>query len=249
MSSNNNIFTHQASLSSAISEFDDDDGKFDQCDDVTELSTRSPFLSSASSSLIVTNPNNVLSNSGKLKFNDWVSLKRETIERKRYILLQKEYDTLLKVLHDRTLLKTRKDLKWAYNLIMKRNLQVIKEATDTGVKDIIVTPKPDNAVILPNGKPYLKLAVLEEFETIIKNAHEDGNHCGVLATFDRIKSVYYGISRDIVIEFISNHCQRCIDELPTPAKKRKPLNPIRAKSTFYHVLICNAPNWFDRRHG
>ena len=168
-------------------------------------------------------------------------VKRDSSERKRFILLDEEYDVLMKVLHDKTILKSRKDLKWAYNMISKRQLSRVKLQTETGYEDILITPKDEKSILLPNSVSYLKVATISKFETIINAAHEIGSHCGLLATFARIKNEYYGISRDIVAEFI-NRCKVCRDTLAHSTKKYKPLNPIRSKSTFYHILIDFSKN-------
>jgi hypothetical protein len=155
--------------------------------------------------------------SQRLSFNKWLHLKRDTSERKRFILIDDEYTVLLKVLHDRTLLRSCKDLKWAYNMISKRKLSVVLLETETGYQDTIITPKDDKDILLPNSVPYLKLATISKFESIINDAHQKGSHCGIIATFDLIKNEYYGISRDIVAEFISR-CKVCQDTLAHPTK-------------------------------
>jgi transposase InsO family protein len=121
-------------------------------------------------------------------------------------------------------------------MISKRKLSVLLLETETGYQDTIITPKDNTDILLPNSVPYLKLATISKFESIINDAHQKGSHCGIIATFDLIKNEYYGISRDIVAEFISR-CKVCQDTLAHPTKKHKPLNPIRSKSTFYHIII------------
>ena len=186
---------------------------------LSEISTDT-CISTSSSPIILSkrNRDNHKLESQRLSFTEWLLLKRDSSERKRFILTDDEYNVLLKVLHDRTLLRSSKDLKWAYNMIVKRKLSVVLLETETGYQDTVITPKNDKDVLLPNSVPYLKLATVSKFESIINDAHQKGSHCGIIATFDLIKNEYYGISRDIVTEFISR-CKVCQDTLAHPNKK------------------------------
>lgn len=172
----------------------------------------------------------------RLTFSEWLIYKRETFERKRVILLDEEYSNLLEVLSNKHILKIKPQLKWAGTLISASKLKIIKVETSKGYEDIIIKPKDSNADVLPNGTNYLKVAKFSMIEDIISKAHVDGSHCGVLATYSRIKKDYCFISREIVLEYI-NRCKICRDTRYIPSKRPKPLMPIISKGTFYHILI------------
>lgn len=171
-----------------------------------------------------------------LSFIEWLHYKRETFQRKRYILSDSEYDDLFLALTNKTILKSRFDLKWATTLISSSNLLIQSEQTEIGLDYFIVKPKKQkkNAIIF-NSKTYVKLVKISQIESIIRNTHQS-NHAGIQATHNSIKKEYYGITRDIITEFIER-CQTCRDTKAVPNKRYRPLIPIISKRTFQHIVI------------
>ena len=152
------------------------------------------------------------------------------------MLSDEDYADFLEVLNNKHIIRVKPHLKWASALISARKLQVIKIETLTGYEDIIIKPKDREDYLLPNSSNYLKLAKVSQIEGIISKAHIDGSHCGVRATYNRIRKDYCFISRDVVLEFV-NRCKVCPDTSFIPAKRLKPSMSIVSKAKFYHMLI------------
>jgi hypothetical protein len=122
-------------------------------------------------------------------------------------------------------------------LIASNNLQLASFQTDIGSEMQVVKPKGQGTLLVANRESYRKLATLSQIENILREAHDyDGSHCGIGNTYARIKEEYCFLSRDIVIEYV-NRCRACHDVRAVASKRAKPMQPIIAKGTFYHLVI------------
>lgn len=173
----------------------------------------------------------------RLSYADWLVYKRETYERKRFILSDSDYNDLLSVIRNRRIVNQQPDLKWAATFIAANGIQLIVQNNPDGQREILVKPKGEMEVILPNSPVYRIVVKLSDIEAIIQSEHETGSHCGVSATYKRITQKYCCLSRDLVLEYLKR-CTICKDVRSIPKKaSRKPLQPIISKGTFHHILI------------
>jgi hypothetical protein len=203
-------------------------------DDLSDFELSSPSESSiTSSSPSVTEENRY----DRLTFDQFLEARREQYVRKRYIISDKDYDDLISVLKDRTLVRQNPSLKWAATFISSNNLRLKTIQTNSGYNEIVIKPLPLVGVRVPNTSPYRMVVKISQISSIIQTAHESGSHCGYERTFKRVTDVYCCVTRELVKQF-TQRCQTCVDLRANKAKKnRPPLQPIISKNTFHHILI------------
>jgi hypothetical protein len=171
-----------------------------------------------------------------LSFTDWIKLKRNTAHRKRFILSTEEYNTLLKVLNDTTILIGRQDLKWIIQLKLTRKLYLIKALNreKTQYIDVVVAKKAHK--LIPNEVPFTRVVKMDDIESVICSAHIACAHAGIGKTFKCIQKEYCFVPRSAISAYIAR-CQKCVEVRDRRKKSKLPLNPIISHGTFEHVVI------------
>jgi hypothetical protein len=81
-----------------------------------------------------------------------------------------------------------------------------------------------------------KVPKASEIEAIIKHFHEEGEHAGGRATFDRLKHHWESISTTLVDQFVFG-CAVCQQTSTTMKKNESKLKPILARGLFDRVLV------------
>jgi hypothetical protein len=133
-----------------------------------------------------------------IPFNEWLENKRKNASKKRYILSLEDYNSILNVLNNESILKKRKDLMWIKPVKRNRGLYVVKDqnATNTGFVDILVSKT--NKLLYPNETPYTKVIHQNQIENIICVAHTSCGHGGIVKTFKLIRKSYSFVPRSAV---------------------------------------------------
>lgn len=173
-----------------------------------------------------------------LSFSDWIDLKRGKAHRKRFILTSEEYNDIIHVLNNESILKGRQDLKWILPLKVKRRLSVLKvpnpDLLIKGNIDILISTKKHR--LIANELPYTRVVHINNIENVIVTSHIAASHGGISKTFKFLQKTYSMVPRSAVAAYIAT-CQRCIELRDNKKKARLPLNPIISKGTFDHIVI------------
>jgi hypothetical protein len=171
-------------------------------------------------------------------FHDWLIRKRQSLKRKRNLLIESEYKTLVFVITNfKNINFTKhKELEWARTLIHENNYTVMKlENLQKGVlEDYVVKLKVGPLLI--NEIPYYIVTNLSLIENIIAEEHGASAHHGINITHQRIETKYLMVTRDMVAAYIKR-CRTCVNHKSVKEVKAKSLNPIVSKGMMHHVVI------------
>jgi hypothetical protein len=148
-----------------------------------------------------------------LKFGEWISHKKASSERSRFLLSEDEYNVLMKVVLRDVGCLERNELRWTKELMRKMSLEVVKRFDqDKGMQvDTLVHPSIDKF----NKNVQLVVAHMGNIEKIIHKYHVGyTKHGGIHATYDAICQEYTYITRECVAEFIKR-CEPCqVKQIP-----------------------------------
>lgn len=143
-----------------------------------------------------------------------------------------------------------KEKTWAENLVSSLGLRAIKVKTtdeqerDT-IKYLLVKPKvvlPDEFTLAESTpeanilKFYYILPKASEIPNILLSAHTNSGHAGYKELYNRIKSNYLYVTREMCKEF-KLRCCVCNRKSVVQRKGHQPINPIDGKETFFHVQL------------
>lgn len=169
-------------------------------------------------------------------FNDWLLRKRESLKRKRHLLLDREYDLIVSYINNRNIIKHDKKLIWVRNIVAENGytLQKIDKEDGSGKIDMLVKLK-DYEVAL-NEQPYYIVARISTIERIIREEHTKSAHHGINITHERIEKNYVLITRDMVKAYIER-CVHCVNHQAIKESAKKPVCPINAKGMLEHIVI------------
>jgi hypothetical protein len=167
-----------------------------------------------------------------------LSRKRESLKRKRNLILANEYKSMLFVANNikKINFSKYKHLEWARSLINENSYTVMKlENQDkTGLEDFIVKLK--SGPLVPNEQPYYIVANISMIEKIIREEHDASAHHGINITHQRIEKKYLMVTREMVTSYIKR-CRECVNHKESKDVPERPLNPITSKGMMHHIVI------------